>query len=107
MGQRCSNTAGLKFDHVRVPKSNMLAPPGKGFVLAMRTFGRTRPIIGAFGVGAARSAMEFAMDYAKKRKAFGAPIANFQAVQFKIVEMYQKDECPYCFFPQSAFKKVG
>ena len=92
MGQRCSNTVGLKFDNVRVPKSNMLAPPGKGFVLAMRTFGRTRPIIGAFGVGAARSAMEFAMDYAKKRKAFGAPIANFQAVQFKIAEMYQKVE---------------
>ena len=92
MGQRCSNTVGLKFDNVRVPKSNMLAPPGKGFILAMRTFGRTRPIIGAFGVGAARSAMEFAMDYAKKRKAFGAPIANFQAVQFKIAEMYQKVE---------------
>ncbi|MGD8703634.1 MAG: acyl-CoA dehydrogenase family protein [Desulfosarcina sp.] len=92
MGQRCSNTVGLRFDNVRVPKANVLAPPGKGFVLAMKTFGRTRPIIGAFGVGAARSAMEFALDYAKKRKAFGMPISGFQAIQFKIAEMYQKIE---------------
>ena len=92
MGQRCSNTVGLKFDNVRVPKANVLAPPGKGFVLAMKSFGRTRPIIGAFGVGAARSAMEFALDYANTRKAFGMPISAFQAIQFKIAEMYQKIE---------------
>ena len=92
MGQRCSNTVALKFDNVRVPKENLLAPPGKGFVLAMKTFGRTRPIIGAFGVGAARSAMEFSLDYAKKRKAFGMPLSGFQAIQFKIAEMYQKVE---------------
>jgi acyl-CoA dehydrogenase len=58
----------------------------------MRTFARTRPAIGAFAVGAARSAMEFAIDYAKKRRAFGAQIADFQAIQFKIAEMYQKVE---------------
>jgi acyl-CoA dehydrogenase len=92
MGQRCSNTVGLKFDNVRVPQANVLAPPGKGFVLAMKTFGRTRPIISAFGVGAARSAMEFAMDYAQKRKAFGMPVSGFQAIQFKIAEMVQKVE---------------
>jgi len=92
MGQRCSNTVALKFDNVRVPKENLLAPPGGGFVLAMKTFGRTRPIISAFGVGAARSAMEFSLDYAKKRKAFGTPLSGFQAIQFKIAEMYQKVE---------------
>lgn len=92
LGQRCSNTVGLNFKNVRVPKENMLAPPGKGFILAMKTFSRTRPIIGAFGVGAARSAMEYAIDYAKKRRAFGGPIVNYQAIQFKIAEMYQKIE---------------
>jgi acyl-CoA dehydrogenase len=92
LGQRCSNTAGLKLENVRVPEENVIAPPGEGFVLAMRTFGRTRPAIGAFAVGAARSAMEFAIDYAKKRRAFGTKIANFQAIQFKIAEMYQKIE---------------
>jgi len=92
MGQRCSNTAGLNFKDVRVPAENVLAEPGEGFLLAMKTFSRTRPIIGAFAVGAARSAMEYAIEYAKKRRAFGTNIANFEAIQFKIAEMYQKIE---------------
>jgi len=92
LGQRCSNTVGLKLKNVSVPKENMLAPPGEGFILAMKTFARTRPVVGAFGVGGARSAMEFAIDYAKKRRAFGSKIVDFQAVQFKIAEMYQKVE---------------
>ncbi len=92
MGQRCSNTVGINFKNVRVPRENILAPPGKGFVLAMQTFARTRPIIGSFGVGAARTAMEYALDYAKKRKAFGMTLNNHQAVQFKLAEMYQKVE---------------
>ena len=92
MGQRGSNTTGIKLKDVRVPKENVMAPPGEGFVLAMQTFSRTRPAIGAFAIGAARSAMEFAIDYAKKRRAFGTKIANFQAIQHKIAEMYQKVE---------------
>ncbi len=92
VGQRTSNTTAINLNEVRVPKENVLAPPGEGFVLAMQTFARTRPAIGAFAVGSARSAMEFAIDYAKKRKAFGSKIANFQAIQFKIAEMYQKIE---------------
>lgn len=92
LGQRNSNTAAVHFNNVRVPKKNMLAAPGEGFGLAMRTFSRTRPSIGSFAVGAARSAMEFAIDYAKKRRAFGSKLANFQAIQFKIAEMYQKIE---------------
>ena len=92
MGQRCSNTAGIRFDNVRVPEKNMLAAPGDGFVLAMKTFSRTRPIIAAFAVGAARAAMDYAIDYAKKRRAFGMKLKDFQAIQFKIAEMYQKVE---------------
>ena len=90
MGQRCSNTVGINFKNVRVPKENVLAPPGEGFVLAMHTFSRTRPIIGAFATGAARSALEYSIDYAKKRRAFGMKIKDFQAIQFKLAEMYQK-----------------
>jgi acyl-CoA dehydrogenase len=92
MGQRGSNTAGIHFMNVRVPAENVLAQPGEGFVMAMTTFARTRPIIGSFGVGAARSAMELAVDYAKKRRAFGARLSDFQAIDFKIAEMYQKVE---------------
>jgi len=92
LGQRGSNTAGIHFTNTRVPAENVLAQPGEGFVMAMTTFARTRPIIGSFGVGAARSAMEMAVDYAKKRRAFGARLADFQAIDFKIAEMYQKVE---------------
>jgi acyl-CoA dehydrogenase len=91
-GQRASNTTGIGLKNVRVPRENVIAQPGEGFVLAMRTFARTRPSIGAFAVGAARSAMEFAIDYVKKRRAFGSKIGDFQAIQFKIAEMYQKVE---------------
>jgi len=92
MGQRCSNTVGINLKNVRVPKENILAQPGEGFVLAMKTFARTRPIIGSFGVGAARSAMEYSLDYAKKRRAFGMVLKDFQAIQFKLAEMFQKVE---------------
>lgn len=92
LGQRCSNTTGVRLKDVRVPKENVLAPPGEGFILAMKTFALTRPAIGAFAVGAARSAMEFALDYAKKRRTFGSKIKNFQSIQFKLAEMYQKVE---------------
>ena len=48
--------------------------------------------MGSFGVGAARAAMEYALDYAKKRKAFGLGIKDYHATQFKLAEMYQKVE---------------
>jgi acyl-CoA dehydrogenase len=92
LGQRGSDTVGIRLKNVRVPAENLLAPPGEGFALAMRTFARTRPAIGAFAVGTARSAMEFAIDYAKTRRAFGQKIADFQAIQHKIADMYQKVE---------------
>ncbi len=92
LGQRASNTTGIHFRDVFVPGKNVLAPPGKGFILAMKTFTRTRPAIGALAVGAARSAMEFALDYARKRQAFGTPLSSFQNTQFRLAEMYQKLE---------------
>jgi acyl-CoA dehydrogenase len=104
LGQRGSNTVGINFKDVRVPKENVMAPPGEGFVLAMQTFSRTRPAIGAFAVGTARSAMEFATDYAKKRRAFGSKIANFQAIQHKIAEMYQKVETSRLLVWKSAWE---
>jgi len=104
MGQRGSNTTGIHFKDVRVPKSNIMALPGEGFVLAMRTFSRTRPAIGAFAVGAARSAMEFAIDYARKRRAFGSKLSDLQAIQHKIAEMYQKVETSRLLVFKSAWE---
>ncbi|MGM0417850.1 MAG: acyl-CoA dehydrogenase family protein [Thermodesulfobacteriota bacterium] len=104
LGQRCSNTAGVRFDNVRVPAENVLAEPGEGFALAMKTFSRTRPVIGAFATGAARSAMDYAIHYAKKRKAFKSKLAGFQSIQFKIADMYQKVETSRLLVYKSAWE---
>ncbi len=104
LGQRCSNTVGLKLTDVHVPKANILAEPGAGFVLAMQTFARTRPIIGAFAIGAMRSALDYALDYAKRRRAFGQVLAEHQAIQFKVAEMYQKIEASRLLVWQAAWQ---
>ncbi len=92
LGQRASNTVAVSLKNVRIPKDNVLAKPGRGFVVAMQTFAHTRPAIGAFAVGCARSAMEYSIDYAQKREAFGRPISNYQAIQQKIADMYKDIE---------------
>jgi acyl-CoA dehydrogenase len=92
LGQRASNTVAVTLKDVRVPKENVLAKPGRGFVLAMQTFAHTRPAIGAFATGCARSAMEYSIDYANKREAFGRPIGNYQVIQQKIADMYKDIE---------------
>jgi len=92
LGQRSSNTVSVGLKDVRIPKENVLAKPGRGFVLGMQTFAHTRPAIGAFAVGCARSAMEYSIDYAQKREAFGRPIGNYQVIQEKIANMYKDIE---------------
>ena len=92
LGQRSSNTVSVVLRDVKIKKENVLAKPGRGFVLAMQTFANTRPAIGAFAVGCARSAMEYSIDYAKKREVFGRSIENYQAIQFKIADMYKDIE---------------
>jgi acyl-CoA dehydrogenase len=92
MGHRASNTAEIFFEDVRVPSENMLGRVGSGFLIAMRTFDRTRAAVGAAGVGLARAALELAVDYAKTRVQFGQPIATFQANAFKIAQMAMEIE---------------
>ncbi len=87
MGHKSSNTVMLRMEDVRIPLENVLGELGQAFPLAMKTFAHTRPTIGAFACGMARAAMEYAIAYAKKRKAFETEIANFQAIQFMIAEM--------------------
>jgi acyl-CoA dehydrogenase len=90
MGQNASNTIGLTFDEVRVPKANRIGNEGEGFVVAMKTLDASRPLTAAFAVGLARKAMEHAVAYSKERKAFGKTISSFQAIQFMIAEMAMK-----------------
>lgn len=92
MGQRASNTSEVFFEDVRVPAANMLGREGAGFLIAMRTFDKTRAAVGAAGVGLARAALEYAVQYAKTRVQFGKPIATFQAIAFKLAEMAMEIE---------------
>ena len=92
MGQRASDTATVILEDVKVPAANVLAGEGEGFKVAMQTFDRTRPDIGAGACGIMRRAMEESIRYALERKTFGTAIANHQAVQFLIAEMAIKYE---------------
>ena len=87
MGQRASNTATISFNDCEVPATHLLGEENKGFKLAMMTLDRTRPGVAAMAVGIARSAFEFATEYAKERVQFGVPIAMHQAIQFMIADM--------------------
>ena len=92
LGQRASNTAVVNFEDVRVSSDNVLAEAGHGFKLAMQTFDRTRPDIGAGACGLMRRALEESIAYALERKTFGVPIAEHQMVQAMIAEMGIKYE---------------
>jgi acyl-CoA dehydrogenase len=87
MGHRASNTVELYFEDVKVPAENLLGKEGMGFIIAMKTLDRTRAPVGAAGVGVARAALEYAIEYAKTRRQFGKPIALFQNNAFKIAQM--------------------
>ena len=91
-GHRASNTTELFFEDVRVPAANLLGREGLGFIVAMRTFDKTRAAVGAAGVGIARAALEHAIAYSKTRVQFGKPIATFQATAFKIAQMAMEVE---------------
>ncbi len=87
LGHRASNTAEVYFDDVKVPEANLLHKEGLGFLVAMRTLDKTRASVGAAGVGVARAALDYAVEYAKTRVQFGRAIATFQSTAFKIAQM--------------------
>ncbi|CAL4136796.1 unnamed protein product, partial [Meganyctiphanes norvegica] len=78
MGQRCSDTRGITFEDVVVPKENVLIGEGAGFRIAMGAFDRTRPPVAAGAVGLGQRALDEATKYALERKTFGTLIANHQ-----------------------------
>ncbi|RWS04774.1 medium-chain specific acyl-CoA dehydrogenase-like protein [Dinothrombium tinctorium] len=87
MGQRCSDTRGITFEDVVVPKKNVLVKEGAGFKIAMGAFDLTRPPVAAGAVGLAQRAFDEATKYAFQRKAFGSHLAEFQAIQFMLADM--------------------
>jgi alkylation response protein AidB-like acyl-CoA dehydrogenase len=88
MGIRGSMTNAISFKDVRVPKENLIGQDGRGFLIAMKTLDAGRLGLGACCVGAAKEMIELSAKYAKERKQFDAPIANFEGVQFMLAEMW-------------------
>ncbi|MEK6300107.1 MAG: acyl-CoA dehydrogenase family protein [Acidobacteriota bacterium] len=87
LGMRASDTASLIFDDCFVPGANLIGEVGQGFVQAMKVLDGGRISIAALAVGIAQGAYEAALKYAKERTQFGRPIAEFQAIQFKLADM--------------------
>jgi len=87
MGIRASTTRELIFEDCLVPKENLLGKEGMGFLLAMKTFDITRPVVAAQALGIAQGALDEATKFAKERVQFGKPIFTFQAIQHKLADM--------------------
>ncbi len=90
MGIRGSDTHSLMFSDVKVPKANRIGEEGFGFTFAMTTLNGGRIGIASQALGIAAGAHELALKYAKERKAFGHPLADHQAIQFKLADMATK-----------------
>ncbi len=87
LGMRSSDTAELHMEDVEVPDDNRIGEINQGFLNTLQILDRGRITIGALAVGLARGAIEEARAYAKERKAFGKPIAEFQAIAFMLADM--------------------
>jgi alkylation response protein AidB-like acyl-CoA dehydrogenase len=87
MGIRASSTRELIFDNCRIPKENIIAKEGYGFIIAMKTLDKARTGVGSQGVGVAQGAFEAAVKFARQRVQFGHPIISFQAVQHMLSDM--------------------
>jgi alkylation response protein AidB-like acyl-CoA dehydrogenase len=87
MGQHASDTAQILFENCRVPAANRLGDEGQGLKIALSGLEGGRIGIGSQAVGMARAAFEAALRYAKERVAFGKPIFEHQALQFRLAEM--------------------
>ncbi|MDT0527621.1 acyl-CoA dehydrogenase family protein [Micromonospora sp. DSM 115977] len=90
VGWNASDTHELTFDDCRVPAANLLGERGRGFAQFLRILDEGRIAIAALAVGLAQGCVDESIRYAKERQAFGQPIGNYQAIQFKIADMEMK-----------------
>ncbi|MBS1554616.1 MAG: acyl-CoA dehydrogenase [Bacteroidetes bacterium] len=105
MGIRGSDTHSLMFQDVKVPKANRIGEDGFGFTFAMTTLNGGRIGIAAQALGIAAGAYEFALKYAKERKAFGKHLSEHQAIQFKLADMATKIDAARLLVWQAAYLK--
>jgi len=105
LGIRGSDTHSLMFTDVKVPKENRIGEDGFGFKFAMSVLSGGRIGIAAQALGIASGAYELALKYAKERQAFGVPIAQHQAIQFKLADMATNIEAARLLCLQAAADK--
>ncbi len=87
LGMRCSDTATLLLEDLLVPGGNLIGKPGRGFQQALAVLDGGRVGIAALSVGIAQGALDASVKYAKERMQFGRPIAEYQAIQWKLADM--------------------
>jgi alkylation response protein AidB-like acyl-CoA dehydrogenase len=92
MGIKGSTTGEIFFNDARIPASNLLGSEGDGFKIAMRILDRSRPGIGAQGLGLAQGATDYALEYARSRETMGRPIAEHQLIAGMLADMETKCE---------------
>jgi alkylation response protein AidB-like acyl-CoA dehydrogenase len=92
MGIRASATCELIFNNCRIPKDNLIAKEGMGFIVTMKTLDSSRTGVGAQGVGVAQGAINESIKFAKQRIQFGQPVTSFQAVQHMLADMQTQTE---------------
>jgi butyryl-CoA dehydrogenase len=105
MGIRGSYTTAFAFDNLRVPVENLLGKEGKGFNVAMDTLNGGRIGIASQALGIAEGAFERALAYSKERKQFDQAISEFQAIQFKLADMYARIETSKLMIYKAAWLK--
>jgi alkylation response protein AidB-like acyl-CoA dehydrogenase len=105
LGMRASETASVVFEDCFVPDENRLGDEGEGFAQAMKILDGGRISIAALSVGIAQGAYEAALKYSKERQQFGRPIAEFQAIQFKLADMATQIEAARLLTLQAAALK--
>ncbi len=105
LGMRASETASVVFEDCSVPQQNLLGNEGEGFLQCMQILDGGRISIAALSIGIAQGAFEAAVKYAKERHQFGQPIAEFQAIQFKLADMATQIEAARLLTMQAALMK--
>ena len=104
MGWKAQPTAQVQFDDCKVPANHLLGEEGKGFRYAMAGLDGGRLNIAASALGAAQSALDKTLAYMRDRKAFGKPISEFQALQFRLADMETELQAARIFLRQAAWK---
>jgi alkylation response protein AidB-like acyl-CoA dehydrogenase len=105
MGQRASQTAEMSFQDVCVPSKNVLGKVGEGMRVALGSLDNGRIGVASLGVGLAQAALDESLKYAKDRVAFGKPIAEFQAIQFKLSDMATQTDAARLLTHRAAYMK--